>query len=158
MLGDNGIGLSELVDNLLKMGAWGTHDPFMSSAMRADATDAKLAQVRSHDETLRLVEARRALRMATTAKGLHASLHRAGDGRAVDGGGEGEDEPSGLEAMYQSRAATAARAVSKPPDPLAGNGACPPCSSHRCRPHVISPAIAGWLPRPSGACPPCCLC
>lgn len=123
--GEKGIKLSELVENLLRMGAWGSHDPFMSSAMRADATDAKLAQVRAHDEMQQLVEARRALRMATTAKGLHTTLHKAGSGRPT-GGGEAEAEPSALEAMYQSRAASAASALfSKPPDPLAGEGARP---------------------------------
>jgi hypothetical protein len=102
------------------LGTWGTHDPFMANALRAGLADAKHAQVRAHDDVLATVEARRQLRMATTAKGLHKSLHRVSEARLAQ---EPEVNPLALspDELYESRAAAVARATfGKPPDPLEG--------------------------------------
>ncbi|KAG8471256.1 hypothetical protein KFE25_009677 [Diacronema lutheri] len=115
----NGIELSELVDNLLKLGAWGTHDPFMSQALRADVADAKHAQIRAHDEATATLHARRALRMATSARDLRGALHRASQSRLLTDKAELE-QPEHNTVSGSKAAATANAIFGMPPDPLAG--------------------------------------
>lgn len=138
----NGIELSELVDNLLKLGAWGTHDPFMSQALRADVADAKHAQIRAHDEATATLHARRALRMATSARDLRGALHRASQSRLLTDKAELE-QPEHNTVSGSKAAATANAIFGMPPDPLAGAARlryaarAPPTAGRVCgAPHV----------------------
>ncbi|KAJ1634626.1 hypothetical protein T492DRAFT_836725 [Pavlovales sp. CCMP2436] len=54
----DGIELSELVDNLLKLGQWGLHDPYMTDALRSNVLVAsQRAAVHSHAELIKIHEA-----------------------------------------------------------------------------------------------------
>lgn len=71
------------MNHILRLDEWGSHDPLMGATLRSEVADARRSQQRSHRERLAQLKARRALRMATSAKGLHDQMRGASEAFAA---------------------------------------------------------------------------